>query len=108
MFKIKQKDSIKDFGKQFKYHNKIDNYWGGQEILKDIVAPFNLNDIKNKTICEVGSGSGRILKNLIKFYPKKIFAVEPSEAIDVAKQNNKDSDIEISYEKIKGQMIKVC
>ena len=35
-------------------------------MLEDIVNPFNLNQIQNKLIMEVGSGSGRILKNLIK------------------------------------------
>ena len=67
MFYNKKKDSISDFGKQFKYHNNIDDYWGSQEILKDIVNPFDLSLIKNKIICEMGVGSGRILKNLIKF-----------------------------------------
>ena len=87
MFNNKNKDSINDFGKQFKYHNKIDDYWGSQEILKDIVNPFNLSSVRDKIICEIGVGSGRILKNLIKFYPKKIYAIEPSESIEVAKKN---------------------
>ena len=37
MFYNKNKGSISDFGKQFKYHNKIDDYWGSLELLKDIV-----------------------------------------------------------------------
>ena len=61
--------------------------------------------IKNKIICEVGIGSGRILKNLIKFSPKKIYAIEPSEAIEVAKKNIKNSQVEILFKKIPGQMI---
>ena len=60
------KDSIKDFGKQFKLHRKIDGYWGSFEMLEDIVKPFNLNVLKNKVVCELGIGSGRILKNLSK------------------------------------------
>ena len=40
MINYKSKDSIEDFGKQFKYHNKIDDYWGSYEILKDIVNPY--------------------------------------------------------------------
>ena len=35
---------------------------------------------------DVGSGSGRILKNLIQFSPKKIYSIEPSKAIWVAKK----------------------
>ena len=105
MINYKRRDTIKDFGKQFKYHNKIDDYWGGEEMINDIVNPFDLSLIKNKIVCEVGIGSGRILKNLIKFSPKKIYAIDPSEAIEIAKKNNEDSKIEISYKKISGQMI---
>ena len=105
MINYKRRDTIKDFGKQFKYHNKIDDYWGGEEMINDIVNPFDLSLIKNKIVCEVGIGSGRILKNLIKFSPRKIYAIDPSEAIEVAKKNNEDSKIEISYKKISGQMI---
>ena len=52
MLKTDHKDSINDFGNQFKYHNKIDDYWGSLEMLENIVSPFNLNLIKNKIICE--------------------------------------------------------
>ena len=86
--KIDHKESYPDFGKQFLKDNQIDDYWGSKEMLIDIVNPFNLRLIKDKTIMEVGIGSGRILKNLLKFFPKKIFAIEPSEAISVAKKNN--------------------
>ena len=37
---------------------------------------------------EVGSGSGRILKNLLFYQPSEITSIEPSEAIEVAKSNN--------------------
>ena len=105
MISNKKKDSISDFGKQFKYHNNIDDFWGSLEILKDIVNPFDLSLIKNKIICEMGIGSGRILKNLIKLSPKKIYAIEPSESIEVAKKNNEYSEVEILFKKIPGQMI---
>ena len=105
MISNKEKDSISDFGKQFKYHNNLDDYWGSLEILKDIVNPFDLNLIKNKIICEMGVGSGRILKNLIKLSPKKIYAIEPSEAIEIAKKNNEYAEVEILFKKISGQMI---
>ena len=99
------KNSIKDFGDQFKYHNKVDNYWGSLEMLKDIVSPFDLTNIKNKTICEVGSGSGRILKNLSKMSPDKIYAIEPSEAIEIAIKNNLDNKEKIIFMNIPGQSI---
>ena len=99
------KDSIKDFGDQFKYHSNVDDYWGSVEMLEDIVKPFDLNLIKDKTICEVGTGSGRILKNLLKKIPSKIYAIEPSEAIEVAKKNNINNGEKIIFKNIPGQMI---
>jgi len=102
---FKHKGSVDDFGKQFKYHSKIDDYWGSMEMLKDMVNPFDLSLVKNKIICEVGVGSGRILKNLARLSPNKIYAIEPSEAIEVAKKNNEGSEVEILFKNISGQMI---
>jgi 2-polyprenyl-3-methyl-5-hydroxy-6-metoxy-1,4-benzoquinol methylase len=51
---------------------------------------------------EVGCGSGRILKNLLKYENEKIIAVEPSAAINVAKENNKSAKDKIDFENIKG------
>ena len=101
--RIDHKESYKDFGKQFIKDSKIDDYWGSIDMLKDIVKPFSLTNVKNKTIMEVGIGSGRILKNLIKFNPEKVFAVEPSEAINIAKKNNLGSKSMIKFLNIKAE-----
>ena len=58
--KIDHKESIEDFGNQFLVDSNIDDYWGSNEMLKDIVYPFDLKNVENKTIMEVGSGSGRV------------------------------------------------
>ena len=105
--RIDHKDSIKDFGNQFIVDAKLNDYWGSKTMLKDMVKPFNLNQIKNKICMEVGSGSGRILKNLIKFKPKKIFSLEPSKAINVAKANLKKHHKKIQFLNIKGENIKI-
>ena len=84
--KIDHKESYGDFGNQFTIDNKIDDYWGSEQMFLDNVYPFDPLVIKNKNVMEVGSGSGRILKNLLKFSPKKIFSIEPSKAIEVAKK----------------------
>ncbi len=95
------KPTVEEFGDQFTVYNNIDGYWGSVEMLKNTVYPFDLNEIKDKKICEIGSGSGRIIKRLNSFNPTKIVAVEPSRAIEVAKRNNKDSSIE--FLNIRGQ-----
>ena len=103
--KINHKDSYFDFGNQFKVDHKIDGYHGSKEMLEDIVYPFKLNKIKNKLIMEVGCGSGRILKNLVKYNPKKIFGIEPSKAIKVARENNVKNASKIEFKNIKGEDI---
>ena len=103
--KIDHKDSYLDFGQQFEIDNKIDGYHGSKEMLEEIVHPFDLKLIKNKVVMEVGSGSGRILKNLLKFKPKKITGVEPSKAINVARKNNNESK-KIIFKNMKGEDIK--
>ena len=76
---------------------------GSVELLKEIVFPFDLNLIKDKKIMDVGIGSGRISNNLLKYEPLKLVAIEPSEAINVAKENIKSDKIE--YFNIYGQDI---
>lgn len=96
------KSTVKEFGDQFKVYDNInDGYWGSMDMLKDTVYPFDLNEVNDKKICEIGSGSGRIINKLNLFKPSKIVAVEPSKAIEVAKYNNKNSSIE--FLNIKGQ-----
>ena len=103
--KIDHTDSYQEFGEQFSVDSKIDGYFGSQELLLDIVKPFDLRKLKGKIVMEVGCGSGRILKNLLEYEPIKIFAVEPSTAINVAKKNNITAKIKIDYENIKGEKI---
>lgn len=101
--KIDHKETYKDFGEQFTINKDIGGYWGSNELLKQIVFPFDLNLIKNKKIMDVGIGSGRISNNLLKYQPSKLVAIEPSEAINAAKENIKSDKIE--FLNIKGQDI---
>ena len=101
--KIDHKESYRDFGDQFLTDKDIGGYWGSIELLKEIVFPFDLNLIKDKKIMDVGIGSGRISNNLLKYEPSKLVAVEPSEAINIAKNNIKSDKVE--YLNIKGQDI---
>tara|TARA_X000000368_G_C23041672_1_gene717222 strand:- start:1389 stop:2177 length:789 start_codon:yes stop_codon:yes gene_type:complete len=87
-------DSVDDFGMQFTRHSNIEGVWGSQLLLKQSTYPFDLEKIQNKKICEVGSGSGRYLKNFLKFNPDKVTAIDPAESIHVAQKNVQDERIE--------------
>jgi len=101
--KIDHKESFKDFGAQFVVDSKIDDYWGGERMFLDNIHPFDPKKISGKVVMEVGSGSGRILKNLLEYSPKEIFSIEPSKAIQIAKKNIKSEKIQ--FYKVKGEEI---
>ena len=101
--KINHKESFKDFGKQFLIDNQLDGYWGSKHLLTTLVHPFDLKKIKDKSVMEVGVGAGRIIKNLLTFKPSKIIGIEPSEAINIAKNNINSADVTILN--IKGEDI---
>ena len=103
--KIDHTDSYKDFGEQFVVDSNIDGYHGSLELLKQIVRPFEIEKINGKVVMEVGSGSGRILNNIAKLAPERVVAVEPSKAIEVAKQNNAGAEVDIKYLNVKGEDI---
>lgn len=92
--KIDHKESSKDFGEQFSVDNDYEGYLGSDELLNEIIYPFQLSKIKDKIVMEVGVGSGRISKNLLSYDPKKLFALEPSKAIDIAKKELDSSKTE--------------
>ena len=46
--KIDHKESYKEFGEQFMIDSNIDDYWGSKDMLKDIVNPFALTQLKIK------------------------------------------------------------
>jgi SAM-dependent methyltransferase len=106
--RIDHTESFEDFGEQFLVDSKIDGYFGSLELLNDIVKPFDLRRLKEKVVMEVGCGSGRILKNLLECEPKKIIAVEPSVAIDVAQRNNVATITKIIFKNIKAEEIDWC
>ena len=77
--RIREK-TIKDFGDQWEIHGDIKkNFWSSNSMFEDHFGKlFNPSNIKNKTICEIGSGSGRILSMLLSYNPKLVYGVEPS------------------------------
>jgi len=101
---MKKKNSFKDFGEQFQYFQSLDGYHSSLKLLNEIISPFDLKKINNKIIMEVGIVNWRVLKNLIKFNPKKVFALEPSKSLYVAKKNLEHNN-NINYLKIKGSEI---
>ena len=55
--RIDHTESYEDFGEQFLVDSKIDGYFGSQEMLGDIIKPFDLRRLKGKNSKEVRGGA---------------------------------------------------
>lgn len=84
--------SYLDFGNQFKIYSDFNGIFGNKKTVEYYIKPFDLMRVKNKIVLDIGAGAGRISKNILKFKPKKIFCLEPSKAIQVAKKNIKEKN----------------
>lgn len=78
--KIREK-TIKDFNAQWNLQGVLnEDYWASEKIITDQFSMhISPKDIENKIIADVGAGSGRLLKTLYSYKPKKYYAIEPSE-----------------------------
>ena len=101
------KQTITDFGKQWKRYRDNDGYYGSNELLQDFLGPLlNLKELQGKAVVDVGSGSGRIVNMLLDSGVTKVYAVEPSEAaLEVCKKNTSDRNKQIEYLQCEGKDI---
>ena len=68
------------------------NFLIDQNILKKIV---NITEIKNKTVLEVGPGTGNLTYHILSKKPKKIYVIEKDEDLALKLFNNFKGKIEI-------------
>ncbi len=81
-----RKKTIKDFNNQWKLQGELNSdYWASDDVLIDQFDNiFSIEDINDKIVADIGAGTGRVVKTFLKYKPKKIFAVEPSD-VGIAK-----------------------
>lgn len=81
--------TIHDFGEQWIQFKKNEGYYGSQGLLKDLLHPFlTPDDIKDKQVADIGSGTGRIVKMLLDAGASHVTGIEPSKAFQVMQQQN--------------------
>ena len=73
------------------------NFLIDQNILKKIV---NITEIKNKTVLEVGPGTGNLTHHILLKKPKKVYVIEKDEDLAIKLFNNFKDKIEIINEDI--------
>ena len=73
--------SIDDFGEQLVHLTTNTGYYGSLEVLKDICdGLFNMADFKNKSVIDIGSGTGCSTNLLIEAGASHVYSLEPSPA----------------------------
>lgn len=99
-----QDRTIEDFGRQWTAYPQLDAGWLTEdEFFSSITPPFVSRDqLRGKTVADIGSGSGAIVLQLLDAQPERIYAVEPSKAMLVLKRNTAHAAERIEYLNVPG------
>ena len=98
------KQTITDFGKQWKKFPDNKGYYGSVDLFKDFCGTLiSEEDVRGKSVLEIGSGTGRIVNMLIALGAKHVYAIEPSESYDVLISNTKLSRDKVTCYQVSGE-----
>ena len=90
--------TISDFGEQWTRHTDNSGFYGSTELFVDTFGKFvSLDEIRGKRVGDIGSGSGRIVNMLLEAGAAEVVAVEPSDAIEVLKENTRHARDRVRY-----------
>ncbi len=81
--------TIQDFDDQWTRYDDNEGWYGSLELFSDIVSPvMQTTDFKDKSIVDIGSGTGRIVGMLLDAGASHVYAVEPGKgAFEKLKSN---------------------
>lgn len=80
--------TIADFGSQWRRYPDNQGYYASLPLLADICEPLlPLDEIRGRTVLEIGSGTGRIVNLLLDAGAERVVAVEPSTAFAELRRN---------------------
>jgi SAM-dependent methyltransferase len=75
------KKTISDYSLQWTRYTDNSGYYGSVALLQDIFGPLLSTEyVKDKTVCDIGSGTGRAVNMLLDAGARHVIAVEPSDA----------------------------
>jgi SAM-dependent methyltransferase len=88
-----QAATIRDFGKQWQWFPEVDGWVAENELFESICPPFiSAADIRGKSVAEIGSGNGPIVRQLLAAGASRVVALEPSAAFNNLQKNFSDAD----------------
>jgi SAM-dependent methyltransferase len=80
--------TIADFGDQWTRYTDNEGFYGSVDVLADTLGPLlPLSAFEGKRVAEIGSGTGRIVRMLLKAGASHVLAIEPSQAVEVLRRN---------------------
>lgn len=98
--------TISDFGDQWTTYRENPGVYGDKETLADVFGPLlPLDAINGARVCDIGSGSGRIVNMLLDSGAAHVTAVEPSAAMSVVKENTVTRRDQVSYLQAPGDQL---
>lgn len=96
--------TIQDFGRQWSIYTENNGYYASVELLRDFLAPLlTLEELRDRYIADIGSGSGRIVNMLLAAGAAHVTALEPSDAFEVLKKNTAEQRNRITYLHARGE-----
>ncbi len=80
--------TIADFGEQWSRYTDNEGFYGSVELLADVLGPLlPLHELRGQRVAEIGSGTGRIVRMLLRAGAQHVVALEPSRAVEVLQRN---------------------
>jgi SAM-dependent methyltransferase len=80
--------TISDYSQQWTQFTDNSGYYGSVALLQDLFGPLLLTEfVKDKEVCDIGSGTGRIVNMLLDAGARHVTAVEPSDAFKALQVN---------------------
>lgn len=84
----RDKQTISDYSVQWTNYTDNSGYYGSTALLQDIFGPLlPIEHVKGLTVCDIGSGTGRVVNMLLEAGAEHVVAVEPSDAFKALKAN---------------------
>lgn len=78
--------TIEDFGEQWTTFQDASGFFGSKNLLADFLEPFDVANISNTRMADIGAGTGRHVAACLEFGAKEVFAIEPSQAVEVIRK----------------------
>lgn len=98
--------TIADFGEQWTAYRDNPGFYGSMGLLADLLGPLmSLDEIRGRTVADIGSGTGRIVNMLLDAGAARVVAIEPSDAFGVLQENTAARADRVVYLNLRGDAL---